>query len=127
MGNAIANFSADVVVVLHIGYLVYAAFGGFLALRGLSWMWLHLASSMWSVTVTVTAISCPMTAIEKWLLTASGSTPYDGTFIEQYLTGIVYPVEYETAVWFGGAAIALSSYAVVFLHRRARTAAPANA
>ena len=126
MGNAIANFSADVVVVLHIGYLVYAAFGGFLALRGLSWMWLHLASSVWSVTVTVTAINCPMTAIERWLIAASGSTPYDGSFIEQYLTGIVYPVEYESAVWFGGAAIALTSYVVVFAHRRAaRVALPA--
>ena len=126
MGNALAGLSADVVVALHIGYLVYAAFGGFLALRGLSWMWLHLTSSVWSVTVTVTAISCPMTAIEKWLIASSGGTPYDGTFIEQYLTGIVYPVEYETAVWFGGAAIALLSYAIVFVHRRAvRAALPA--
>ncbi|MGH8965829.1 MAG: DUF2784 domain-containing protein [Actinomycetes bacterium] len=123
MGGALAAFSADVVVVLHIGYLLYAAFGGFLALRGMSWLWLHLASSVWSVTVTVTAIRCPLTAIEKWLISASGSTPYGGTFIEEYLTGIVYPVAYEAAVWFGGAAIALTSYAVVFAHRRAARAA----
>jgi hypothetical protein len=123
VGSAVAAFSADVVVVLHIGYLLYAAFGGFLALRGLPWLWLHLASSVWSVTVTFTAVSCPMTALEKGLIGASGSTPYAGTFIEQYLTGIVYPVEYETAIWVGGAATALASYAVVFAYRRAARAA----
>lgn len=121
----LAILAAEVVVVLHFGYLAYAAFGGFLGLLGLRWLWVHLASSVWSVTVTVTAISCPLTALEKGLLGSAGRTPYEGTFIEQYLTGTLYPPQYEAAVWFAGAGIALASYAVVFLHRRAAPVVPA--
>ena len=113
-------------MVLHFGYLLYAMFGGFLGLHGLPWLWAHLASSVWSVTVTVTAISCPLTALEKGLLTSAGRTPYEGTFIEQYLTGRLYPAEYEAAVWFMGAGIALTSYALVSLHRRAGRAVPVS-
>jgi Protein of Unknown function (DUF2784) len=80
---------------------------------------------VWSVTVTVTAISCPLTALEKGLLGYAGQTPYEGTFIEQYLTGTLYPPQYEAAVWYAGAAVAITSYAVVFLHRRALRVVPA--
>jgi hypothetical protein len=101
------------VAAVHAGYLLYAVFGGFLGLLGARWLWLHLASSAWSVVVTVTTLRCPLTAIERWLIGAAGGTPYEGTFVGHYLEGPVYPDGYDAQVWFAGAAIALTSYAVV--------------
>lgn len=105
-------------MLVHMAYLVYAAIGGFLALRSLTWLWPHIASTAWSVAVTVTALNCPLTALEKSLLELAGRTPYDGSFTEHYLRGVLYPSQYEVAVWLGGIAVALLSYVVVLVRGR---------
>jgi hypothetical protein len=112
-----AEAAAWAVVVLHFAYLLYAVFGGLLGLRGVRWLWAHLVSSAWSVTVTATTITCPLTGVEKWLVRESGDVPYDGTFIDHYLEGPVYPVGYDAHVWYSGAVVALASYALVVAHR----------
>ena len=107
-------------MLLHMAYLVYAAVGGFLGLRNAGWLLPHLASTIWSVVVTVTAVGCPLTALEKSLLERAGRTPYEGSFTEHYLRDVLYPAEYETAVWLTGIALALVSYVVVLSRRRGR-------
>lgn len=102
---------------MHLAYLVYAAVGGFLALRNVAWLWPHLASTVWSFTVTLTGIRCPLTAVEKWLIGASGGTPYDGSFTAYYLRDVLYPAEYEIAVWVGMMSLAVLSYVVVLTVR----------
>lgn len=108
-----ASLAAGLVALVHLGYLVYGAFGGFLALRNRAWLWPHLASTVWSLTVTLTPLNCPLTALEKWLLRLADRTPYDGSYTAHYLRGVLYPAEYEMGVWLSGIAIALVSYVVV--------------
>lgn len=115
--NVAALIAAGVVVVVHLAYLVYAAVGGFLALRSLVWLWPHLVSTIWSVLVTLTAIGCPLTALEKWLLTMSGRTPYEDSFTAHYLRDVLYPAQYEVGVWLGMMGLALISYVVVLTAR----------
>lgn len=103
---------------LHLAYLVYAAVGGFLALRNLKWLWPHLISTTWSVIVTLTALSCPLTALEKWLISLAGRTPYEGSFTEHYLRDVLYPVEYEISIWLGMIGLACLSYVIVLTTRR---------
>lgn len=103
---------------MHLGYLVYATIGGFLGLRSLAWLWPHLISTVWSVVVTVTAIGCPLTALEKWLLRAAGETPYDGSFTAHYLRDVLYPSQYEVAIWVSMMCVAVLSYVVVLSVRR---------
>ncbi len=117
-----ALWAAGAVVLVHLAYLVYAAVGGFLGLRRAIWLLPHLASTIWSVVVTVTQVRCPLTALEKSLLVLAGKTPYDGSFTEHYLRDVLYPGEYETAVWLAGIALALTSYVVVLSRRRAHQA-----
>ncbi len=100
-------------MVLHLAYLVYATIGGFLGLRNLRWLWPHFASTIWSVVVTLTSIGCPLTALEKWLLTLSGRTPYDDSFTAYYLRDAIYPAKYEVTIWVAMIAVALLSYVVV--------------
>lgn len=118
-----ALVAVGLVIVLHMAYLIYAAVGGFLALRGLVWLWPHILSTIWSVAVTLTPLNCPLTALEKWLLVQSGRTPYEGSFTEYYLRDSLYPAQYEVAIWLSMIGLALVSYVVVLGGLRRRRAA----
>jgi hypothetical protein len=124
-----ALIAAGVVVLLHLAYLVYATIGGFLGLRSLLWLWPHLVSTAWSVTVTLTPVNCPLTAVEKWLLTSAGRTPYEDSFTAHYLRDVIYPARYEVGIWLGMIGVALASYVVVLAVHRSRTSggSPAEA
>jgi hypothetical protein len=109
----VALWGAEVVVVVHLAYLVYAAVGGFLALRRRAWLWPHLVSTAWSVVVTVTAVRCPLSALEKWLLAQAGEPVYADSFTAYYLRDVLYPAQWETAVWLAMMALAATSYVLV--------------
>ena len=110
---------ADVVVVLHMAFLVYIVLGGFLALHRSALIWPHIATTLYSAFVTVASFTCPLTTLEKWLLKSGGATPYEGSFINQYLRGTFYPAEYEAALWLCCMAIAIASQAFMLTrHRR---------
>lgn len=109
---------------MHLAYLVYAAVGGFLGLRGLVWLLPHVISTVWSITVTVTPVNCPLTALERWLLELGGRTPYDESFTAHYLRDVVYPVQYETEIWLGMMALAVFSYVLVLGSRFRADRAP---
>nr|WP_171058200.1 DUF2784 domain-containing protein [Modestobacter altitudinis] len=114
----VALVAAVVVAILHMGFLVYMVFGGFLALRRLAWIWPSIVSTLYSVYVTVTDFKCPATALEKWLLERSGRTPYEGSFTAHYLRDVLYPAQYETAIWLCGMGTAVLSYTVVLARQR---------
>lgn len=113
-----ALVAAGAVVLVHLAYLVYATVGGFLGLRSLLWLVPHVVSTIWSVVVTLTPVGCPLTALEKWLLVRAGRTPYDDSFTAYYLRDVLYPAEYEVAVWLGMIGVAVASYVVVLRARR---------
>lgn len=82
---------ADVVLVAHLCFIVFAIFGGFLALR---WWWApfaHLPAVVWGGYIELTSTTCPLTPLENALRSAGGGSAYSGGFIEHYLVPIVYP------------------------------------
>ena len=118
VAGGLALVAAWFVAIVHLGYLAYMVFGGFLALRRLAWLWPSIVSTLYSIYVTVTDFRCPLTALEKWLLQAGGRTPYEDSFTAHYLRDFLYPAQYETAVWLSSMGVALLSYAVVLTRRR---------
>lgn len=85
------RLAADAVLVLHATFIVFALFGGLLAVR---WHWiplLHLPAAAWGVFVELAGRLCPLTDIENALRAAAGHAGYDGSFIEYYLIDIIYP------------------------------------
>ncbi|SFT36433.1 Protein of Unknown function [Geodermatophilus amargosae] len=110
--------AAVVVATVHMGFLTYIVFGGFLALRRLAWLWPSVASTLYAAYVTLADFTCPLTTLEKWLLEVGGRVPYEGSFIAHYLHDVLYPAHYETAAWLTSTGIALVSYAVVLTRWR---------
>jgi hypothetical protein len=121
VASGLALVASVVVVIVHMAFLAYIVFGGFLGLRKLAWLWPSIATTLYSAYVTLASYTCPLTTLEKWLLEVAGRKPYEGSFISQYLHDILYPAQYATAAWLTAMGIALVSYAVV-LRRRLRSA-----
>jgi hypothetical protein len=82
---------ADAVLVVHLGYILFAVAGALLCLRWRGVPWLHLPAVGWAVTVQVGGFSCPLTPLENRLRLLGGQAGYDGGFIEHYLLAVIYP------------------------------------
>jgi Protein of Unknown function (DUF2784) len=118
VASGLAVAAAVVVAIVHMGFLAYIVFGGFLALRRLAWLWPSVASTLYAAYVTLADFTCPLTTLEKWLLEVGGRVPYEGSFIAHYLHDVLYPAQYETAAWLTSTGIALVSYALVLTRWR---------
>lgn len=113
---------ADLVVLLHFGFIVFAILGGVLALR---WAWspyVHLPAVAWGVLIELTGRVCPLTPLELSLRRAGGEAGYAGGFIEQYITPVIYPPGLTPALQLGlAAALVLLNvliYSWVWIRRR---------
>jgi hypothetical protein len=82
---------ADLLVVSHLAFIVFAVAGGLLALR---WWWLplvHLPTAAWGAYIELSGGICPLTPLENTLRRAAGASGYSSGFIEHYVVPIVYP------------------------------------
>jgi hypothetical protein len=113
---------ADLVLGLHLLFIVFALAGGALAWRW-RWMpWLHLPVLAWGAAVEFTGWICPLTPLENVLRRSAGQAAYAGGFVERYLLDLIYPVEL-TREWqfvLGGLLLAINAliYAGVCLRHR---------
>jgi len=82
---------ADLVVLLHLGFIAFAVLGGLLALRWRRAPWLHLPAALWGGFVEISGRVCPLTPLENALRRAAGEAGYRGGFIEHYVLPLVYP------------------------------------
>ncbi|MES2918061.1 MAG: DUF2784 domain-containing protein [Pseudomonadota bacterium] len=83
--------AAQVVMLLHYAFLVFATFGGFLLHWWPKLAWLHLPVVTWGVLIAAIGWTCPLTPLENRLRVAGGAAPYQGGFIEHYITAGLYP------------------------------------
>lgn len=84
---------ADVVVILHLAFVVFVLFGGLLVLWKPRIVWLHLPAMTWGAAVEFTGWLCPLTPLEQWLRMQGGESSYRSDFIEQYVLPALYPAE----------------------------------
>jgi len=87
------RLSADLIVVLHLCFVLFVLFGGLLLLRWERLVWLHVPAVIWGVFVEFSGWICPLTPLENWLRTQAGETGYPGDFIAQYFLALLYPAE----------------------------------
>lgn len=83
--------AADLVVLLHLAFIVFVTVGGLLAFRFPSVAYLHLPAVAWAAAIEFSGGICPLTPLENWLRTSCGSAGYSGGFIDHYLVPLIYP------------------------------------
>ncbi|MDZ4262226.1 MAG: DUF2784 domain-containing protein [Pseudomonadota bacterium] len=84
---------ADITMLLHFGFILFALFGALLLLRWPRLIWLHLPAALWAMGIEFYGGICPLTHLENWLHAMAGEQGYNETFIEHYLGAVIYPGE----------------------------------
>lgn len=84
---------ADVVVLVHFGFIGFAVLGGFLVVRWRPWAWLHIPAFLWAGLVECAGWVCPLTPLENRLRIKAGGSGYREGFVEHYLVPLLYPEE----------------------------------
>lgn len=87
----IATIAADIVVLLHLGFILFVVVGGLAVLRWPRLALLHLPAVIWGALIELTGWICPLTPIENRLRAAADGVAYSGGFIDRYIMPIVYP------------------------------------
>ena len=126
----LARFAADAVLLVHLAFILFAIFGGLLALSKPRMTWLHLPALAWAIWVIGAHRICPLTDLENRLRMTAGQAGYDGGFIEHYLLPLIYPpgltVQAQTLIAIGFTVWSLAVYAVVIRRWRRQRAQPGS-
>ncbi len=85
------RFLADLVLVAHFAFVVFAVVGALLVLRWRWVVWLHLPAVVWAALIEFAGWICPLTPLENWLRELGGSAGYESGFVEHYILPVLYP------------------------------------
>ena len=105
---------ADLVVVVHLAFVLFVAVGGLLVLRWPRVAWLHLPAAAWGVFVEFAGWICPLTPLENALRVRAGASAYTGTFVDRYLLPLLYPAGLTRPTQLALGLFALSINVVVY-------------
>ncbi|HYV65954.1 MAG TPA: DUF2784 domain-containing protein [Myxococcales bacterium] len=112
------RFLADVVLVVHLGFVLFIVAGAFLILRWPWMVWVHPPAAVWGVAVEWAGWICPLTPLENRLRAQGGQAGYPGGFVEHYIVRVLYPGGLTRNIQFLlGATVLLVNliaYAIVF-------------
>ena len=87
----IYRIAADLVVVLHLLFVVYVVAGALFCLRWpRAWM-VHLPAAIWGILIELNQWICPLTTIEQDLRRLANESGYSGSFVDHYLMPVLYP------------------------------------
>jgi len=119
------QLAADLLVILHLLFILFAVFGGWLAVK---WRWLlflHLPAAAWAALIEFAGWICPLTPLEQRLRQTAGQSSYQGGFVEHYVVPLVYPagLTRDMQIILGVLVIAanLAAYGFVLVrHRRGK-------
>ena len=87
----IYRLSADLVLVVHLAFILFVALGGLLVPRRPRLIWLHLPAVVWGALSEFLGVICPLTPLETALRELGGGIGYEGDFIAHYITAVIYP------------------------------------
>jgi len=81
----------DIVVLIHLAFVIFAVLGGILFAWWRWIIWLHLPAFLWAFWIEFTGGICPLTPLENWLRIKGGQGGYEGDFVATYLLPVLYP------------------------------------
>lgn len=117
---------ADLVLLCHLAFVLFALLGGMLVPRHPRALWLHLPTLGWGVAVEWAGWTCPLTPLENKLRRLGGEAGYAGGFVEHLLSQALYPVSLTAQLRYALGlfliAVNLAIYGYVIARMRRRTA-----
>jgi hypothetical protein len=90
MSRSFNRLAADVILLFHLAFVLFAVFGGWLLLSNRAWIWVHVPAVLWSSVVNLASWTCPLTTLEQDSRSRVGPA-YQGGFIQHYVGSLVYP------------------------------------
>jgi hypothetical protein len=114
---------ADLVLIVHLAFVVFVLCGGLLVLRWRWIAWLHLPAAVWGAVVEFTGWICPLTPLENWLRAQAGQTGYRSDFVAYYLLPVLYPGDLtrDVQIMLGTAVLAINISVYGWLWRRTQS------
>lgn len=82
---------ADLIVLVHLGFVVFVVLGGLLMMKWPGLIWIHLPAVFWGVAIELSGWICPLTPLENWLRHKGGEENYQLDFVARYLLPMLYP------------------------------------
>lgn len=118
------RIAADLLVILHLGFIVFVLIGGLFVLR---WRWvlfLHVPAAVWGTLIELLGWRCPLTPLEQYFRQLNGLS-YHGGFVDHYILPLVYPAELtrQMQIFFGISVVVINGVIYGFLiarHMRSR-------
>jgi hypothetical protein len=89
---------AEATMLVHFGFLVYVIVGGYLAWRWPRAIWPHLLLAGYGGVTIALHLNCPLTYVQDWARRQGGEPGLSHGFVDQYLTGVLYPRSYAVLV-----------------------------
>jgi len=105
---------ADLVVGVHVAFVLFVVFGGLLVIRRPRIAWLHLPAVAWGAWVELAGLICPLTPLENYLRAQGGGGVYEESFVERYLLPVLYPATLTRELQMALAAAVLAINAAVY-------------
>ena len=116
------SFLADVVLLVHLAFILLVVLGILVVWRFPRLIWLHIPAAIWAGLIEITGYVCPLTPLENHLRDLSGQAGYHGSFVEHYLMPIIYPhdLSRDAQIFLGVAVIIFNTVGYLLMWRRAR-------
>lgn len=83
--------AADLLVLMHLAFVIFVVAGGLTAFKWPWMMLLHMPAAGWGAIIEYKGWICPLTPWENSLRKLAGEEGYTEGFIEHYILQVVYP------------------------------------
>ncbi len=113
---------ADLILIVHLGFVIFVLCGGLLVLRWRWIAWLHLPAAVWGAVVEFSGWVCPLTPLENYFQEQAGQAGYRSDFVTHYLLPILYPdhLTRDVQLLFGTVVLVINILVYGWLWRRSQ-------
>lgn len=85
------RLAADLMLVLHFGFIAFVVVGAVGIMRWPKLAWLHVPAAAWGAWIEISGGICPLTTLENRFRLSAGEEGYATSFVEYYLLPVIYP------------------------------------
>lgn len=87
----IFRIAADVTLLIHFVFILFAVAGALLAVRRPWIVFIQVPAAAWGAFVEIFNKVCPLTFLENYFLMKAGRSGYTESFVGHYLMPLIYP------------------------------------